>query len=227
MEQLSIRSFLANGHEYHLYVFEDVENIPAGVTLKDANEIFPADRIFKYKQHDSFSAFSNLFRYKLLRERGGFWVDTDIVCLKPFQFLTDYIFAQEEMTDEEKRIGSNVIRVPAGCEIMQYCLETSATKNPDSLQWGEIGPDLMTTAVSKFSLSQYVQPYTVFNPINWWHWQDFIHDDIRTQVRVKRKLKSECRGVHLWHEMWRRNGADKNGVYPSKSLYERLKRQYL
>jgi hypothetical protein len=227
MEQLSIRSFLANDHEYHLYVFEDVENVPMGVTLKNANEILSADRIFKYKQHDSFSAFSNFFRYKLLHERGGYWVDTDLVCLKPFRFSTDYVFAQEELTDEAKRIGSDVIFVPPACEFIQFCLETSEAKDPDSLQWGEIGPDLITAAVSKFDLNEYVQPYTIFNPINWWHWQDFIKDDMNTQFRIKRRLKNECHSIHLWHEMWRRNGADKDRIYPRKSLYERLKRQYL
>jgi Glycosyltransferase sugar-binding region containing DXD motif/Alpha 1,4-glycosyltransferase conserved region len=227
MEQLSIRSFLVHGHEYHLYVFEDVQNVPTGVVLKDGTEFFSADRIFTYKQHESFSAFSNLFRYKLLQERGGYWVDTDVVCLKPFHFESDYIFAQEELTEDKRRIGSNVIRTPAKSEIIEYCLNISAAKNPESLHWGEIGPDLMTEAVSKFRLDQYVQSYTIFNPINWWHWQDFIRDDIKTQFRLKRKLRKECHAIHLWHEMWRRNGIDKNQTYPRKSLYERLKRQYL
>ena len=227
MEQLSIRSFIANGHEYHLYVFEDVANVPKGVILMDGKEIISADRIFKYKEHDSVSAFSNLFRYKLLQKRGGFWVDTDLVCLKPFQFFGDYVFAQEELTDDAKRIGTDVIRVPPASEFIQFCLETSEAKNPDSLRWGEIGPDLITAAVPKFGLNRYVQPYTIFNPINWWHWQDFIHDDIKTQFRIKRKLKAECHSIHLWHEMWRRNGVDKDQTYPPKSLYERLKRQYL
>ncbi len=41
MEQLSAASFLANNHEYHLYVYEEVENIPDGVTIKDGNDILP------------------------------------------------------------------------------------------------------------------------------------------------------------------------------------------
>jgi hypothetical protein len=39
MEQLSVSSFLRHGHQYHLYVYEDVKNIPEGTTVKDGHEI--------------------------------------------------------------------------------------------------------------------------------------------------------------------------------------------
>jgi len=227
MEQLSIRSFLKNGHEYHLYVFEDVENVPDGVILKDAGEILPADRIFKYKQNGSVSAFSNLFRYKLLLERGGYWADTDVICLKPFNFHSEYVFAEEELTEDSKQVSSNIIKVPAGCEIMKFCFENSEAKDRDALQWGEIGPGLVTVAVSKFGLNRYVHPYTIFNPINWWHRDDFIREDIRTQIRVRWKLRNRPYSLHLWHEMWRRDGKDKNQTFAKRSLFERLKKKYL
>ena len=50
MEQLSVSSFLRHGHQYHLYVYGDVKNIPAGAVVKDGNEILPSSRIFQYKQ---------------------------------------------------------------------------------------------------------------------------------------------------------------------------------
>ncbi|HET7290318.1 MAG TPA: hypothetical protein VFJ67_07775, partial [Thermodesulfobacteriota bacterium] len=43
MEQLSIISFLSNGHSYHLYTYNEVKNVPEGVTLKDANGIITPD----------------------------------------------------------------------------------------------------------------------------------------------------------------------------------------
>ena len=83
MEQLSIASFLANGHEYHLYNYEDIENAPDGTVLKAADQILPESMIFKYKAYPSYAGFSNFFRYKLLLTKGGWWVDTDLVCLRP------------------------------------------------------------------------------------------------------------------------------------------------
>ena len=41
IELLAIQSFLSNGHEYHLYVYSDVGEVPSGVILKDAASIIP------------------------------------------------------------------------------------------------------------------------------------------------------------------------------------------
>ena len=119
MEQLSIASFLQNGHEYHLYVYDAVQNVPTRAVIKDANEILPASRIFQYKHQASYAGFANFFRYKLLLERGGWWVDTDVICLKPFDFADEYVFATE--TDGEREpISSGIIQAPAGSEVMAY-----------------------------------------------------------------------------------------------------------
>jgi hypothetical protein len=89
LERLSIASFLEHGHEYHLYVYGDVRNVPEGTTIKDGGEILPASLIFQYREHKSFSAFANFFRYKLLLENGGWWVDADTICLRPFDVDRD------------------------------------------------------------------------------------------------------------------------------------------
>src|SRR5687768_4377244 len=93
MERLSISSFLKNGHPFHLYVYEAVKGIPEGVTIKDASDVLPTDKIFI--SFDSYAHFSDIFRYKLLLEKGNYWVDTDIICMKPFTRSTDYVFASE------------------------------------------------------------------------------------------------------------------------------------
>jgi hypothetical protein len=46
-------------------------DIPNGVTIHDANKIIPAEKIFKYKNNGSYAGFANLFRYKLLLEKGS------------------------------------------------------------------------------------------------------------------------------------------------------------
>ena len=39
MEHYSIKSFLKLGFTYHLYVYENVKNVPKGTIIKDANTI--------------------------------------------------------------------------------------------------------------------------------------------------------------------------------------------
>ncbi|MFT4769143.1 MAG: mannosyltransferase OCH1-like enzyme, partial [Glaciecola sp.] len=82
-EKLCIRSFQHHGHEFHLYVYDDVDGIPSGTIIKDANTVVPAERIFRYKDNGSVAGFANLFRYALLFANGGAWADMDMVCLKP------------------------------------------------------------------------------------------------------------------------------------------------
>lgn len=36
-----------------------------------------------------------MFRYKLILERGGWWVDLDTVCLRPFDLDLEHVFASE------------------------------------------------------------------------------------------------------------------------------------
>ena len=59
MEKLSIRSFVKNGHPYHLYTYGDVESVPDGAIIVDANEILPSSMAFTLR--GGYSSFSDFF----------------------------------------------------------------------------------------------------------------------------------------------------------------------
>ena len=99
LEQVCINSHLGVGHEYHLWTYGPVENIPEGVIVEDANSIVPESNVFTYRRgpgKGSYGGFSNLFRYGLLRDRGGWWVDIDLAALKPFEFDREIVIASED-----------------------------------------------------------------------------------------------------------------------------------
>jgi mannosyltransferase OCH1-like enzyme len=220
MEQMAIASFLMNGHEYHLYVYGDVKNIPAGTVLKDASEVLPSSMIFQYRDFKSYSGFSNFFRYKLLLERGGWWVDTDMICLRPFEFEATYVFSSE-VSDGQEVINSGAIRTPAGSPAMAYAWQTCREKNIEKLVWGETGPRLIGEAVRRYSLENFVQPSGVFCPIGYADW-DKVLEPVEGWPFDKNTY-----ALHLWNEMWRRTGSDKNQTYHPQCLYEELKKKYL
>jgi len=220
MEQLSLSSFLRHGHQYHLYVYDDVKNIPAGAVIQDGNEILPASRIFQYKQHATYAGFSNFFRYKLLLERGGWWVDTDTVCLKPFDFSGEYVFSSEIAQGREV-INSGICKAPAGSQVMAHAWGVCEKKDPEQLVWGETGPRLMGAAVREFSLERYKQPAEVFCPVGYADWHKVL------EPGADLKLGDCSYAIHLWNERWRAAGQDKNASYPEGCLYEQLKRRYL
>jgi len=220
LERLSIASFLSHGHQYHLYVYGDVRNIPDGTTIKDGREILHESLIFQYKTHKSFSAFANFFRYKLLLEKGGWWVDADTVCLTPFDFPREYVFSSETFGSREF-VNCGVVKVPPGSPAMSYAWGVCSTKQPENLVWGEVGPHLMAESVERLSLQRFVESPRRFCPIGYPNWHTVL-DPAREW-----SFTEEVAAVHLWNEMWRRDQRDKNETYHRDCLYEQLKRRYL
>jgi hypothetical protein len=218
MERLSLTSFVAAGHAVHLYTYDDVDGVPEGVELWDANEILPRERIFRYFEHDTVSGFSNFFRYKLLLERGGWWVDTDVVCLKPFAFKRDHVFASE-ISKDAPVVTSCVIRAPAGSPAMQRAWETCDASDPESLRWGQTGPRLCGEVVREFALDDCVQPPRTFCPIPYHHWRDVLDPAVRPDI-------DGAHAIHLWNELWRRENASKDAKYDSRCLYALLARLF-
>jgi mannosyltransferase OCH1-like enzyme len=221
MEKLSIRSYIENGHEYHLYLYDDIAGAPPKTVLKDANEILPSSAIFQYGEHKSYAIFADYFRYKLLFEKGGWWSDLDFICLKPLNFNTDYVFATQKDERGADVVTNGIIKAPRGADIMRDAWSICCSKQPQEVRWGETGPELMQELVKKFSLSAYVKNAATFCPIPTTRFYEAIlpgrwaEFDERTYT------------AHLWNEMWRRLAVDKNGSYASNCLYERLKNTYL
>ncbi|MEA2490841.1 MAG: hypothetical protein QOH21_2633 [Acidobacteriota bacterium] len=217
MERLSLASFLRHGHAVHLYTYGEVEGVPEGVVIRDGREILPAERIFYYRDYPSVSGFSNFFRYKLLLERGGWWVDTDMVCLRPLRFEDAHVFASE-LSRGGQFVTTGAIKAPAGSEAMSLAWEVCESKNPADLKWGETGPSLLADVIAALSLDAFVQPPEVFCPLSYPEWQRVLDAEPPA-------LPDAAVTLHLWNEMWRRNGRDKDAAQEPACLYERLKRE--
>lgn len=220
LERLSISSFLANGHEYHLYVYGDVRHVPGKAVVRNGEEVLPASMIFQYAREKSYAGFSNFFRYRLLLEKGGWWADADVVCLKPFDFTNEYVFSSE-MDGGAEVTASGVIKTPPGSDVMSYAWEVCRRKETRELRWGETGPRLLGEAVRKFSLEKFIEPHEAFCPIGFAEWEDILRPG------ASPAFSTATYAVHAWNEMWRRAGRDKDGRYHPSCLYERLKGRYL
>lgn len=228
MEQLSISSFLAHGYEFHLYVYNKVVGIPAGTKTIDANKIIPCEKVFKYPKYNSYAGFANMFRYKLLEQRGGYWVDVDIVCLRPFPENRDYLFAGQHTKPSKSPLeirpfaNNCVIKAPVGSKIMQLCYEKASACDTTTLQWGVTGPRLLSKAVKLFGLEDCVADPSEICPIPWWQWERIVADNTSDQI-----MSAKAYAIHLWQEQWRRYNIDKNRTFSSGSIYEYLKRLYI
>ncbi len=220
MEQLSVSSFLLNGHQYHLYVYDDTRNVPVGTVLMDADEILPSSRIFRYRGQPSYAGFANFFRYKLLLERGGWWVDSDVVCLKPFDFADDYAIATE-VIDGQDQATNCVLKAPAGSQAMAYGWDVCQAKDPERLVWGETGPVPLREIVAKFALERYLLSHHIFSPVEYWKWRKVL------TTNGASVLDERSHAIHLRNEIWRQGAHDKNAPNPKDCLYEQLQKRFL
>jgi hypothetical protein len=132
MQVLTIKSFLAHGFAFYLWAYdESVLPNRVGAEFKDANEIIAEDRVFRYSSNGpidvsfgtgSYAGFSDIFRYKLLYECGGWYTDMDVTCLKAPNFTTDYVFRDHWLLPT---VG-NIMRCPPKSQLMKQSYELAA-----------------------------------------------------------------------------------------------------
>ncbi len=98
LHRLCIESFIAKGHCYVLYTYERVENVPELAVVMSAEKIVPSSQIYSF--NNSFAGFSDLFRSKLMFEKGGWYVDLDIYCVNKFDIPGDIIFSLDHYPED-------------------------------------------------------------------------------------------------------------------------------
>ncbi len=226
MERMCIQSYLQNGHQFHLYVYDKVEGIPTGTTVLDANSIITKDRIFTYEGRGfgrgSLAGFADLFRYALLLSKGNWWVDMDSICLKPFDFDQIFVFSSESSTTYPYWINCGNLKAPANSELYKW-LNASAQNFRKDMCWGTIGPRLMQKGIDMFNMRKNVKMPEVFCPVP-------FSEDVCAKIvnpREKFAFGNETYAIHLWNEAWRAKNMNKDANYPEGCLYEDLKKKYL
>ena len=232
MEILSIKSFLDNGNEYHLYIYDKVENIPKGTIVKNGEDIISKDYIFKYS-NGSYSAFSNLFRFYLLHKKGNFWVDTDIICTHKFDFTNKIcIFNEPDGYYKEKTITSCVIKLPKNSILtytaVELCKEGRKQVISNKVKWG-LGLAILNELVKIFNLKNIILDWRHIMVCGFLDWRILINSKHKCHEKIYKNynnLPQENKCIHLWNEMWRRYNIDKNKKFDSDSLYEYYKKKH-
>ncbi|MHB1036578.1 MAG: glycosyltransferase [Pirellulales bacterium] len=168
MEQLTLRSFTACGHKFALWLYGPLDSdVPAGVEIRDAQEVLPAKDVFCYQagpRPGSYAGFSDVFRYKLLYDHGGWWSDLDVACLRPLDFEQWYAFSP---SDGLGLIG-NVMKAPPRSDLMRRCF-LWAVKHVDAQNTDWLKPiRVLVAEVRRMRLAEYVLPPNVISP----QWKD-------------------------------------------------------
>lgn len=217
LEQLTIHSFLRHGHEFHLWLYDDLETpLPKEVILEDAGEIISREQIFRKKETDPETGvgrgsvgapFSDLFRYKLLHEKGGYWVDMDVTCLRPLNFPGDYFFRPH-------RVGvvGNIMKCPPQSRLMKMTYEQVLREADEKSPW--LMPNrVLSRNIRKLKLERFILP----GVCNEDKWEKIILPFIEREEPIPEKWHA----IHWINEMWRTLAMD-GGKYRGVQCVEKI-----
>ena len=194
----------------------------------------------------SYAAFADLFRWKLMYDTGGYYVDTDVLCLQKFDFKEDVVVGWE---NENTLITPTVLGFEkAGHELAKQMLYNAvhplairpydsfrikkrkiikrfSPKKIRAIGWGEsAGPLGLSNEyfLEKDNYGVTPLPHEIFYKISYEEWEQFV---IPNGVSID-TLKQESYAAHLWNEMWRRNGIDKHKPFPKTSFIGQAMERY-
>jgi|TARA_Y100000296_G_scaffold66548_1_gene78662 mannosyltransferase OCH1-like enzyme len=195
LEKLCINSWIKNGYEFHLWLYDGVE-VPKGVVVENANHIVSLHEYFTYDEGVSKGtavAFSNLFRAQLLYQRGGLYVDLDVLCLKPYDFNKRFVFSEQIDTGLDGDVATCILYSESvGEELFTDWTDwiTAKKNNWRPIAHGDLGPILFTKLITLYNLKEYVLPKEYFCPIGWPSHKDIFD------------YKGDSYGIHLFGSLW-------------------------
>ena len=211
----ALSSFVRCRFDVQLWNYGLLGNVPKGVKLRDAREVLPESSLFVNRQ-GSYAAFSDLFRYAVLRKFGGLYSDVDVVALASPEALPDTPFlVTERMRDGRSKINGNVIHVPQprSGDLLDLAYAYASVFPKDKISWSEIGPSLLTAIVGIHPEHGFqIMPPDFANGIDWW--------DCPGKLLSDQAIPERAAFLHLYNDMWRRSRTDKSLSPPIGSMLE-------
>lgn len=236
LEQLCLVSFAHAGHPTVLYSYEPIPNLPEGVEGRDANEVFPAEPMYRHKRTGSPAIHADLFRLHLLKETDSIWVDADMYCWRPFDYPDAHVFGWEK----PGLICNAVLGLPRDSEALDMALaffedeyaiapwlkpwqqrELEAERDAGrpvhmtEQNWGFTGPAAVTHFLKESGEILKAQPEPAFYPIPF---KDRNHM-IRPRMSPEERFTEDTRGVHFWARRMKPRLEEKEGNRPQQGSF--------
>jgi hypothetical protein len=217
---LCLRSFVTHGHRVEVFSYDRGLAVPDWIIRRDANEILPGENVLHYRSgfgRGSPALHSDLFRYAMLRELGGWWIDLDVILLRADLPGDDLFFAS--MGEDGPGLNTAVMKFPAGHRLLGAAVERCLALGEDVSFWGQIGPTLLTELVRRYGLVSSVRPWSSVHPIPW-----FDVAALFDPARCEQVLQA-CAGslfLHLFNEVWRTAGIPRELGPPQGSFLDRM-----
>lgn len=226
-ETKCLQSFVKMNFVVNLWCFKEFK-VPEGVNLCNANKFYKEEDIQTFVQKKKvgcLAAFSDAFRYEVLENYGGWWFDTDCICLKD-QSEFKQLYKNKKIIagfESSENVNGAVLNIPDHKILKEIKLklnEILLLRNR-RVGWGEIGPRLITQIIKDFNLEKDILPVNYFYPIT--SKNALIVLDPNETLFVTERCKNSF-VYHYWSEMFSRAEINKKEMPPIGSfLYEKFK----
>jgi hypothetical protein len=122
-------------------------------------------------------------------------------------------------------------------DVLRRCLDALPPEKLPEMNISQTGPLLLHRMLGPEGVSAHAQAPEVFAPVPWnANWQlmrtarqRFSWGELKQRIRrphLSMRFTPRTVAVHLWNEMWKKDGLDKNAKYHPTCLYEKLQARY-
>jgi glycosyltransferase involved in cell wall biosynthesis len=198
-------SMRATGHPVRVWSYtpQKLEFLkPHGIEIRAADDVVPRSLFDRIVARSEIRYFSDVFRYAVLYEHGGLWMDSDVVMLRPFPFRGEYFFNLQWRTGTkpEHYICGNVMYAEPFSHHLRALYETAIDRALESRGWefGIVGPKLLSNYIASeagAALRDWVFSPMLFNPIDWTEIDRF---DKPISELTEYLDDDRTFGIHLW-----------------------------
>jgi hypothetical protein len=172
-----------------------------GVELRSAEDVIPRTLYEEIVAGSEIRYFSDIFRYAVLHEHGGLWMDSDVVLLRPFPFGGEHFFnLQWRGGDAGHFICGNVMyarpRSPHIEALYRLSMDIFASRRR---AFGDIGPKLLSHYIASdtgANLRDWVFSPVLFNSIDWTETELFKQPPSQLSEYLN---DDRVFGIHLWN----------------------------
>ncbi|WP_417259922.1 hypothetical protein [Celeribacter sp.] len=236
LEQLCLKSFADMGHHITLYSYEPIPNVPKGVHVADAEEIYPSTPMLRHVRTGSPAIHADMWRLNLLKKTDKIWVDADMYCHRPFDDPSGFVFGWEK----PGLVCNAVLGLPRESETLNALLdffkdeyaiapwlkpwqirELEAERDAGhpvhmtAQNWGFTGPASVTYFLQKTGEIEHARPEAAFYPVSY---PDRNHMII-SRFNVEERFTDETRGVHFWARRMKPRLEEKENNRPRRGSY--------
>jgi|GEM_PF-5642858 len=199
----------------NLYIYDDLTDekmferlVSHGLNLKDANTVVPRSEVFMNPDRPSYAAFSNLFRYKLLRDEVSrqnisYWFDSDYILMGEPSFDSIYLGYESKRIINGAIFGVSPNKNPHVVgKFLTRLLQVGESRIHLASNWGSLGPRLISEVLmSEFPelLNEVRRPELLY-PIPY---RDTFKLFTPREFESVLEKVHQSEGLHLWNEAYR------------------------